>query len=118
MGIWKPKNSGDVLAERIKAIESELKLQILQLEQRFDKEIEQVENYLLDRIDDLEKSSPNRSLTTDKGKASEAAGTVTEGYKPWSQRKAERASSTADPGFAQRVSRRGRQRAESVPEAT
>jgi anti-sigma factor RsiW len=92
------------LEGQIKTLKAEFELALLKQKQAFEAEIEELENALLDRIEQGEKSQRASSLTGDKAKTEEPA--QVGGYTKWSQRKQERISATADKGFPQRALRR------------
>lgn len=89
----------EALERRMKDAEGEivaLKGQLAQL----DKDAEEMEAALLERIRDLEKPSQMRSLSVKEG---EKASEPFNGHETWSQRKARRILSSQSKGFSQKV---------------
>jgi hypothetical protein len=99
------KGNDVVLNERLTAIRNEFELALLKQRQEFERELEEMETALLNRIEQGEKSSRSDSLKADEKKPVEGE-QVTNGYTPWSQRKARRVIAGADPEFPQKVLRR------------
>jgi hypothetical protein len=98
----------------LKLIRSEFELALLKQKQEFDaalqaldRDVEQMENALLERILLAEKTVRSDSLK-EAGKPDEIQ--PNNGYTPWTQRKAKRVLNSADPDFAKKVLNRSARR--------
>jgi len=122
---WKPKNTGDELAARIDALTAQIKLDMMTLEQRFnntvatiDRDMELIEQQLLARIAELEKSARQSSLPAEGEKKSVEELAAIPGYKTWSQRKAERVAASGSKDFMQKTLRRSQRPKPEAPATT
>lgn len=117
MAFWKPQNTGDQLAARIDALRDDLSAYRGMIEQLLAeiKSQDDIISELQSRLEVLEKNAEHGSLKTNEEKPETEGMPATNGYTPWSQRKAERQKSKADPQFARRVVR-GAQRQPPPPE--
>jgi hypothetical protein len=98
------------IPEQLKAIRTEFELALLKQKQEFDaqiaaldRDVEQMENALLARITEAEKMARSNSLPSD-GKSDD--GQVSNGFKSWTQRKAERVLKAGDPDFVAKTLKR------------
>ena len=94
------------LEGQLAALKAETSLTLVKLEQQFNQEMEEMENALLARIAESEKSARGNSLKADEKAKAEESEQIGGGIKTWSQRKAERVLRTADPSFAQKTLKR------------
>ena len=96
---WKPEL--DALKKQVDEMRPVLERLIQDCFAEFDREVEQMEAQLLERIASAEKLARSHGSLSSEGKPEEP--TVIGGYVPWSQRKARRVMKAAAQGFAQKV---------------
>jgi hypothetical protein len=98
-----------LLEQKIETLNAEWTARLLEQQNAYDREMEEMEDALLARITQAEKSLRSNSLKVEGNK--DEGEQIGSGYVRWSQRKVNRITASKAEGFAEKVLRRSQKKA-------